>query len=562
MKGSCLAGIVGTAFLLPQFIPAQQTIKVHTSLVQVDALVLHKKTGKTIDSLRPEDFLLYEDGVLQKVTNFSKDKLPLSIVLALDLTQTVQPVLKPLASGAEAALRHLKAEDEIAVIAYCSYAFLVDEFTTARARTAAALKRASEASHCVIDGVGLGGPAWVNEAVYQAARYVKTESRQGTRRIVVVLNDGLRGNVPVNNRYHHPHTEKEAFAELFESGVTVSGLVLRSSLSRVGEAVQNTSPMEIQLSRIYHPGSISNYARRTGGEEIQGSRIDADVKLTAMFDRLRLFYTLGYISSNPRLDGKFRKIKLKLNPEVTKRTGSDIAVIAKKGYYASATLLGDLPARREGSRSLTVPGVAEGTVAVPARKLACSPGGRNERWIIAQPTKEIGIRMALGPKGSPDYPRNLGSHPVAAVRSIAAPPPRKVRSRSCRCAITSSSFGPMDRKTGPTSPTIPPAGSFLNPRRPIGRDIPSALLFTSFSKTTSTPMFDPMRDASNPAQDLCALLWFVPSRSSRPVAGYSEASPGFVAQSPRPSICSHSPAARGISVPVARRSAPSSLLKS
>lgn len=64
---------------------------------------------------------MYEDGVLQKVTHFSRDQIPLSIVLAFDLTQTVQPVLRPLAIGADAALRHLKDEDEIAVIAKQGY---------------------------------------------------------------------------------------------------------------------------------------------------------------------------------------------------------------------------------------------------------------------------------------------------------------------------------------------------------------------------------------------------------------------------------------------------------
>ena len=86
MKIARFMSMVGMALLLPLSPGQEQTIKVNSSLVLVDAQVLSKKTGKTIDGLRQADFLIYENAVLQTITSISRDKLPLSIVLALDLT--------------------------------------------------------------------------------------------------------------------------------------------------------------------------------------------------------------------------------------------------------------------------------------------------------------------------------------------------------------------------------------------------------------------------------------------------------------------------------------------
>src|SRR5262249_40269984 len=65
---------------------SELTVKIDTDLVVTDALVVSKKTGRVIGDLKREDFLLYEDGVRQEITHFSQDKLPLSVMLLLDVS--------------------------------------------------------------------------------------------------------------------------------------------------------------------------------------------------------------------------------------------------------------------------------------------------------------------------------------------------------------------------------------------------------------------------------------------------------------------------------------------
>jgi VWFA-related protein len=116
----------------PQPPQSDEVIRLTTELVVVDAQVLHKQTGRVVGGLARESFLLYEDGVKQEVTHFSQDKLPLSIVLLLDVSGSVQPVIKQIQAGALQALQHLKAEDEVALMAFGAKAVLVQDFTRDR----------------------------------------------------------------------------------------------------------------------------------------------------------------------------------------------------------------------------------------------------------------------------------------------------------------------------------------------------------------------------------------------------------------------------------------------
>src|SRR5690349_13204294 len=106
--------------------------KATTELVVIDALVESKKNGLPVGGLQRTDFEVYEDKVRQEITQFSRDATPLSIVFLFDMTESVRPVLKPLARGAVGALEHLKPEDEVAVMLYAARADVTQSFTTDR----------------------------------------------------------------------------------------------------------------------------------------------------------------------------------------------------------------------------------------------------------------------------------------------------------------------------------------------------------------------------------------------------------------------------------------------
>src|SRR5689334_24893906 len=64
------------------------TIRVNVNVVTVDTAVMSKKTGRAIEPLTPQDSVVYEANVPQRIAYFSQDELPLWVVLLFDLTDS------------------------------------------------------------------------------------------------------------------------------------------------------------------------------------------------------------------------------------------------------------------------------------------------------------------------------------------------------------------------------------------------------------------------------------------------------------------------------------------
>src|SRR5687768_12192320 len=137
--------------LVPSFLAAQEVdpnevIRVNTDLVVLDAQVIDRKTRKVFGPLRKDDFEILEENVKQEIAYFGQDQLPLSILLLLDVSRSVRPVIEQVGAGANNALRQLKPEDEVAVMAFADYPKLIQSFTKDRTLTANKITLASQAA--------------------------------------------------------------------------------------------------------------------------------------------------------------------------------------------------------------------------------------------------------------------------------------------------------------------------------------------------------------------------------------------------------------------------------
>lgn len=319
-------------FLLPAIVylgwsqtsaPGDPVIQVTVDLVVVDAQVVQKKTGRPIGALKREDFELLEDGVRQEIVSFSQDQLPLSIVFLFDLTESVQPVLKPLTTGALAALQHLKPEDETAVMVYAASAKLLQDFTTDRTLTVAAIEKAS-----VMDS---NENAFFNEGVFQAAVQAAKAKNPASRRVIIWLTDNVP-NIPSESNLH---TEVDALRELLESGTVVSALLERSAMSNTMMVLFSKNPLFAMGRKHHPPGDVYKYAEQTGGQVMKSGKEEVAAKLADLIDQIRTRYSLGYRASVDQPPGKFCEIKLKISANVVKREGQ-VVVKAKHGYYRRA----------------------------------------------------------------------------------------------------------------------------------------------------------------------------------------------------------------------------------
>jgi VWFA-related protein len=204
--------------------------RVSTEFVVMDALVKNKKTGTLIGGLEAKDFQLSEDGVPQPITYFTHDQLPLSVVFLFDLTDSVGPVLKPLAEGAREILNHLKPQDEVAIMVFSSHTGVLQDFTTDRSLAANAIERASTMR--AMDGT------FIHECMYEAVDEALKSTAPGNRRVLVWLTDGSSN---LENEFtrktigkhgpQHLHSKEESVDKLMHSDVVVSALIARSALT-------------------------------------------------------------------------------------------------------------------------------------------------------------------------------------------------------------------------------------------------------------------------------------------------------------------------------------------
>jgi VWFA-related protein len=312
---------------------APPLMRVSSQLVLIDALVENEKTGDPVGNLEKEDFQVLEDGQPQTISYFSHDQLPLSVVFLFDLTETVQPTLKPLAQGAYQILKHLKPQDEVSIMVFSSHTELLQGFTTDRALASAAIERASEMKST--EGT------FIHEDMYEAIDQASKSTVPESRRVMVWLTDGtanfensLTQKTIGQQAPARLHTKEEATTKLLHSGVVVAALIDRSAKTDAFMAVADISPLSfIAGGRI---GDINKYADATGGPVLKTSKTEITARLSELLDQLRERYTLGYKPSTEKAPGSFCKLEVSLTSLAYQHSNSrkrDVLVRSRHGYY-------------------------------------------------------------------------------------------------------------------------------------------------------------------------------------------------------------------------------------
>ncbi len=297
----CYCAPLGLLWLLAlpgQFAVGQDpaaTLHVTTELVLVDASVEWRATGKPLVGLSAPDFTVTEDGVPQTITSASEDTLPLSLVFLFDLTDTVHPVLQHLADGAAELLRHLRPDDEIAVMTFSSHTRLEQRFT----RDKMAAREGLDAASASYDR---GEPTFLFEDLWEAAGQSAASTRPAARRVQVWGTDGSANDqVSQQSLAHHApallHTEAEATGALLQSQAVVSALLERSPVRGSG-----------------HFGDVERYAGMTGGPVVYATESDAAARFGSLLDALRARYTLGYKPLAAKSAGALCRLGVGLSP--------------------------------------------------------------------------------------------------------------------------------------------------------------------------------------------------------------------------------------------------------
>jgi len=309
MVSFALAATVVAALIAPKLFAQEKeqidVVKVNTDLVVFDAQVIDKKTKRVIGDLVKEDFELSDNGARQQISYFSRDELPLSIMLLLDVSGSVRPILHQIRDGALSALQRLKPEDQVAIMAFANTSKLAQNFTNDRRLAAQKIEEATAS-----DALGRG--TFLGTALESAAIHMQKAPAQTGRRVIIVVTD----NIAVTQG----RQTKGILEELFDSGTVVYGLIVRAAIGKV-----------FNIMFLGQIKGVNEFVEQTGGEIVGADKNEVDQKLGAVIDRLRARYAIGFRPTDTTDDGKFRKVEIRV--AAAKKRKEKLVVLTKRGYY-------------------------------------------------------------------------------------------------------------------------------------------------------------------------------------------------------------------------------------
>jgi len=272
-------------------------LHVEVDLVLVNATVTDPN-NRFVTGLEKEHFQLFEDKVEQTISHFSSEDAPTSIGLLFDVSSSMGDKIARAKDAAVAFLKTSNPDDEFYLLTFADQPSLDEEFTN----------DVSQIQNRLVYK-GAKGSTTLYDAVYLGLE--KMKQAHNPKRAMLLITDGE----DTRSRYslvNVRHAVKESDVQIYAIGI-VSSYYSDFAQGRSGRSVLEEMT-EVTGGKAYFPNSVYEL------EDI----------CTKIAVELKNQYLLGYASSNPSRDGRWRKIKVKLNAP---RGLPALSVRSKTGYF-------------------------------------------------------------------------------------------------------------------------------------------------------------------------------------------------------------------------------------
>jgi len=311
------------------------TLKVDVPLVTVEVTV-ENAAGNTIKDLSRDAFELYEDGVRQEIRYFAPVSAPYNVFLLFDRSGSTQgkwPVMQRAIAGFIVSLR---PQDKIAIATFDYDIQLQQSWTGDREKALLTLPKLLEPEH-------IGGTDFYGAVEASLRRQFRNSIG---RRALIVLTDGrdtsFYKDIVSRNRLLDPKAERP-FQSALKAARSLHIPIYFVAFNTDRNLEPNTAGAdEYRSLRIIFPHSdvpdrylaavrlrMEQLADISGGRILYPEKLEDIIPLYRQVGQeLGTSYSLGYLSSNQRMDGSFRRI------EVRTRDGADRVVQSRNGYYA------------------------------------------------------------------------------------------------------------------------------------------------------------------------------------------------------------------------------------
>jgi len=336
-------------------------VRVDTQLVSVPAVVT-SAGGRPLAGLRNENFVLFENGQQQKITDFATTEAPFEIAILLDTSGSTRADLALIREAAASFVDALRPGDRVSIIGFGTGR--QGRQTGPRVDVLSTLTDDRKVLREAIANLGTSSGTPFYDALERIADVVfqdppRDESRG--RRAIVALTDGVDSTsntefqsartkllrAGVASYFIQVNTEDFVEDRLLKSCEDDGRLTLSDKqLQRYRKIfLPRSRPEDFvdfcqmgQFERMQISRELYNLARRemndlakvSGGTNFMAASLqDARAAFARVATEIGTQYSLGYYPTNKARDGKFRAIRVEVQGLKDKPV-----VRAREGYYA------------------------------------------------------------------------------------------------------------------------------------------------------------------------------------------------------------------------------------
>ena len=385
----------------------EDTIRIKTRVVFLDALVKDKKTSLPISNLTQENFEVLDNGKPRPISYFTREgqaRKPLALILALDLREDgAGRFLKEphILKAMENELAKLPPGDEVAIMAMNigedEQSVWLSEFTNDRAKIAAAfarVKQICEKPHEPLPEVTAPKPAAENpDPLVNPKEVVATETIKGRNGATITrktMRDGTvnvqrtnkKGDITVDigDIYDLSAAVRDATRKaqvlrpnsqtslvwvsdgivpiFFEDRDATEEIIIRDNVIFNSLTVELRTLLKFLLPvgkpiagwvglSIY--GSAKHLAQRSGGEAVKVGRVkDYGSGLSRIIGNLTARYSLGFtLAEDESDDGRMHQLEVRVQAKDEKGKKRKLQVSSRQGYYMASSGSGDVKVRTQ-----------------------------------------------------------------------------------------------------------------------------------------------------------------------------------------------------------------------
>jgi Ca-activated chloride channel homolog len=284
----------------PTELRGPSNIRVDSTLVLINVTVTDPM-NRFVTGLDKDFFRLWEDNNEQTIAQFSSEDAPLSVGLVFDSSGSMGSKLHKSRQAAAQFFKTANPEDEFFLIQFNDRAELMVPFT----------HNTEEIQNRLTFTQAKGRTALL-DAVHLAINQMK--KAKNPRKAILILSDGGDNS----SRY----TESEIRNIVREADVQIYAMGIFEPAGGRGRTAEELSG----------PGLLTEIAEQTGGRHFPVENINELPDVAAKIGvELRNQYVLGYAPTNLARDGKYRRVKVKVNQP---RGFPTLRAFWRLGYYA------------------------------------------------------------------------------------------------------------------------------------------------------------------------------------------------------------------------------------